>query len=254
MQAIPQTNANDIVEKLNGIQERGDYLDKNSFPWRSLKRDAENLIKIDAVSGWVALGMINSAAGDMDEAERCFERSDKLNPSITLQKNRAVSYLNLGEFTKASRIFSNVGSPETGDFFTSCAFGLQCGLFQTLRGFLDMAEKMNINMEMIPADIIRNSANILSRFNIDDASVSKHLDAVGAVFRQRKKINFYQPQVIPIDIDEVMTGVTMIFRVNCDPSEIFDYNLDLAQKEEEMNIQKHPAFDVVFALRTEEEE
>ena len=254
MNVAPQTNANEIIKRLNIIQEQGNYLDKKSLPWRSLKRDAEKLIKIDPVSGWVVLGMINSAAGDINETERCFAISNKLNPNITLLGNQFVSYLSLGEFTRAFEIFSVVGNPEAGIFPLTCEQGLQCGFFQTLCGFLDVAEKMNINLETVPTDFIKNSARILGRFNIDDISVARHLDAVGAVFRKRNKINFYPPQVIMTDMNDVMTGVTMIFRVECEPSEIFEYNLDLAEQEEEMNIQKHPAFDVVFAMKSRDEE
>jgi len=90
-------------------------------------------------------------------------------------------------------------------------------------------------------------AKILRGFNISDEDVAKHLDAAGVVLRDKKMLNIREPEILATDIEGEMIGVTMIIPIECDPSEVFSYNVALAKKEEEAGVRKHPAFDVVFA-------
>jgi hypothetical protein len=106
---------------------------------------------------------------------------------------------------------------------------------------------MELDMTNFPVEIAEKSASILRRVGISDEQVARHIDAAGSVLRDMRVFEAREPQIIASDVDNVMTGVTMVLYVKCDPAEVFSYNLALAQKEDELKVVKHPAFDVVFA-------
>lgn len=101
---------------------------------------------------------------------------------------------------------------------------------------------INLHVEMA-----EQSESILRRAGLSDLDIARHLDAAGSVLREMRVFEVQPPKIIATNVENVMTGVTMVLYIKCDPAEIFSYNVALAQKEEELNVVKHPAFDVVFA-------
>lgn len=102
-------------------------------------------------------------------------------------------------------------------------------------------------MTSFPVEMAEECASILRRAGLSDKDVARHIDAAGSVLREMRLCEVQQQQIIASNVENVMTGVTMVLYVKCDPAEIFSYNMALARKEEELNVVKHPAFDVVFA-------
>ena len=247
MNIAPQTLAADIVSELNVLQALGKHLDKQSFPWTKLKRAAEKLIHADAAEGWAALGLVHSIAGDIAEVDRCFGNSLKLRPDVNIRANMLASYAKLGFCTISVNMYSEIGSPEHGVFSHVFSFGMYRGAFQSAVHNIALARKMELDMADFAVEIAEKSAIILQRAGLSDESVARHLDAAGAVLREKCMFEVRQPEIIATDVENVLSGVTMVLYLKCDPEEIFSYNVALAQKEEELNVVKHPAFDVVFA-------
>ena len=247
MSIAPQTIENEIVNGLNLLQESGRFVSKDSLQWRKLERATRDLIKADAAKGWTVMGMVHASVGDINEAVDCFNKASNLWMDDTSIFNILGTYEKLGLYTTALKLYSEFGGPERGVFQEVFAFGMSKSAFQLTSRFIDAAKRVKIEMNESSIRSAEKSAKILRGFNISDEDVAKHLDAAGVVLRDKKMLNIREPEILATDIEGEMIGVTMIIPIECDPSEVFSYNVALAKKEEEAGVRKHPAFDVVFA-------
>ena len=237
----------DFVNEIDALFEAGHYASENSIQIAKLKRAAKNLINADATAGWTHLGMVYAVVGNESELKRCFRTARNLHPDQTDLVNMLTTYAYLGFCSVVVELYSEIGSPERGNFPTALMTGLSRGAFQTSASFIAVAKRLQIDMEGLPVTLAEKCAEILRRFDLSDAHVARHLDAAGAVLRERRVFEARIPEILASDVEGFMTGVTMVLYIKCEPSDIASFNFALAQKEYELKVVKHFAFDVVFA-------
>ena len=249
MQIAPQTKANEIIAELNEIRDKGHYLAKDQFVWKKLEREINQVKKIDPMTGWILSGMACSVAGDYNGVDYCFRNAFNLHPDTESCINMMTTYASLGLRTKVAELYRIFGNPENGYFSSTIHYGLGSGAFQKTAENINIALKMGLEMNGL-SEIIetaRSAAEILSRHNISDEVIAKHLDVAGQIFRDLNKFDLSLPQIL---VEKESRDIALFeLRVSCSPSELFFFNVALAKKEEEFCIIKNPVFDVVFSVK-----
>lgn len=246
MKLVPETRFGELIPKLNDVLGRGIYADPSSFEMRLLKRGCEEVRNVDPTRGWALLGSYHTLLGDFDESERCFSAALRLDTHPVLRGNYYATLSNLGYFSKAHQYFLEVGQPELGGLSVLNEYVRGMGSFQTAVAFNKAAQSKGITIERPLDEANVQAASVLAKAGITDEQTVRHMEAVGVVLRRHKLFFDEQVRVNVCDVDGVFVGVTSVVGVNKTAREVFDLNIELATVEDEMGIEKHPAFDVMF--------
>ena len=104
LSASRATKSEEIFETLSVIANSKEL---NELDVKKLEREADKLLKVDAVSAYTALGALASLRGDIEEAHSQHKRALKLSSrSAQALHNYAVSLAKLGEFAAAREAVS----------------------------------------------------------------------------------------------------------------------------------------------------
>ena len=246
MKLAPVPKHNQVNAKINAALESGAYNDPGSFEMRLLRRECEQVVKAEPFMGWALLGSFFSALGDVEEAERCFSASLKLRNDYVTHANYHTNLGNLGLFSKAHQYFVEHGRPEKGQFSMMLGFAQTMGSFQTAVAYAEEAEAMGIELQEQLSESCRKAACLLASEGVSDEQVALHLDVAGEVLRRRRMFYYDAPKIKVSAVKGVFVGVTCVLAVAGSSMEVFEMNMELAQLEREMDVVKHPAFDVIF--------
>ena len=112
-QPSPATTATELIRSLAALAEK---TDPSGFELKRLEREAEKLLKVNAVAGHTALGAAASLRGDAKEVHYRHRLAAKLaGESAETLHNYAASLTKLGEFTKALEIAHRAHSRAPAD-------------------------------------------------------------------------------------------------------------------------------------------
>jgi len=246
MKLAPQTRYAEIVDDLNAYLARDVYADAGSWEMRSLKRECERVRDIDAFEGWALLGSYYALVGNLAETERCFNASIALRADAMIYGNYYASLSNLGYFTKSHQFLVENGAPEFGRLSALNNYARRLGSFKTAVSFNEKADAMGLVLHESLPDEYFHAARILKQNNFTDEQVNRHLDAAGEVLRRHALFYHDQIRIDVTDMEGVFVGVTCILDISKNPKEVLELNIELAKVEEEMDVERHPVFDVVF--------
>ncbi|ENH6337782.1 hypothetical protein ABWH74_001078 [Burkholderia vietnamiensis] len=253
----PKSIANDLVDRINEMQNGGSHfvdtsrLDAQSRAWRLLMREVEKLFAVDAQSAWELTGMLEGLRGDRDATEAAFEKSLALGISTSNRLNHMVNRLNLGLFSLAQRVYSEVGAPEGGNFCQMVENGFKAGAVFRAHQFATRAQAMNLkwnDRDSLGRDLDEAVA-ILYSSGIDDEQIGRRLDLAGDILHRHRLKSRIRHSVINHPGDFV--GVTYRLHVPATPSETFNMNVELAEAETAAGIVSDSTFEVVFEAISE---
>jgi hypothetical protein len=246
MRIAAQTKFSDVIDAINALLYKGEYANRNDFAMRAILRECNRVRDAEPSLGWSLLGCYHSLLGEAEEVDRCFRASQDLGSIPVACDNYHTNLTNLGYFSRAHEFFRTRGHPEGGMFTRMASVAFTSGSIQTFSSFYEKAVAMNIEMPTLPvAKAIRASA-VLSAAGVTDEDITRHLDAAGVVLRRHRIFFEDEGEVEVADEPGLFNGVTCIFRLHRSAEEVFDLNMELALAEEEMAIEKSPAFDVLF--------
>jgi hypothetical protein len=246
MKIAANTKSDEVIDKLNTVLRTGKYASSSDFALRVIRRECEQVRSVDPARGWSLLGCYHSLLGEADEVDRCFKASQDLRNISIACDNYHTNLTNLGYFSRAHEFFKARATPESGMFSLMANVAFTSGSFQTFLAFYDGAMAMNMEMPVLPVERARRVAAVLSKAGVSDEQVTQHLDAAGVVLRKHKFFFADDGEIEVADEPGVFSGVTCIFRVNQSAEEVFELNMELSAAEDEMNVERSPAFDVLF--------
>ena len=109
----PATKAAALIEALATLAEEAE---PNNFKLRQLEREAEKLLKFDAVAGYTALGAVASLRGDIEAVHSRHGAALKLSgDSPETLHNYGASLAKVGEFTQALEVARRAHSRAPAD-------------------------------------------------------------------------------------------------------------------------------------------
>lgn len=248
--ANPATQAAEIIQELDAIiRAGGPYADPDEFTWRSLKRRAERVRDVDAVTGWGVLALLYAIAGDVEEMERCFRAAHALAPNDRMNTNNwIVMRTNLGRNSAALDLALKHATVESG--FFSERFGplVRAGGIQAAAERIKRAKEIGLNVERLGFEYLPQAAKILAEAGVEDQAIARQLEVAGRLLTETGQLHVGETIVDVNDEPDVYVGVTYILRVGMSSEAVFNMNVALAKAEQEAGIERHPAFDVSFAV------
>lgn len=241
-----QTKFSEVIDQINEVLSKGTYADPDDFALRAILRDCKRVRDVDPARGWGLLGCYYSVLGDAAEVDRCFRASQDLAHLNVVCENYHANLVNLGYFSRAHEFFKSRAHPKSGMFSGMGRVAFSSGSIHTFLSFYETAVAMNLEMPELPAAKAARAAAVLKKAGLSDEHATRHLDAAGAVLRRHKLFHEQDVRLEVADEPGVFMGVTCIFRLRRSAEEVFELNLELAAEEDEMMVDKSPAFDVLF--------
>ncbi|MES2007969.1 MAG: hypothetical protein V4468_03650 [Pseudomonadota bacterium] len=249
MNAVPLTKATEIIDRANAFARAGGpFASRDDLWWRSLKRQVDDVIKIDPGVGWSTYGTIMALVGDVEEMERGFRAALPFagaRPDIIT--NWLVNKSNLGYYSEALQLSIEYADPKTGYFTDRYPILVRAGGFSAASKFLVRAREMGIEIASLDPERIELAAQLLSRAELSDEDIARHLDIAGTLMREMGHLHVGNPIVDVQDVDGVFSGVTYVLNMRLGQEDVFELNCALADAEVEKGIKRHPYFDISFA-------
>lgn len=102
-----QTIASQYIERLNGYLKRGRHT-ISSFEFKLLEKEARNLLPVDAIQGYLALGSLFALQGDAEQSIQSHEAALRLSNDRMTLSNYATSMIAIGKFSQAKKILQDL--------------------------------------------------------------------------------------------------------------------------------------------------
>lgn len=109
---VPNSKGIDITERIEVLSKRNDI---SPFEVKSLQRDIDKLITVDAAEGYMLGGMLSAMIGKREESRSLHEKSLRLEYDVVGLFNYGVSMKKVGELTLAKSIFVKAAQAAPGD-------------------------------------------------------------------------------------------------------------------------------------------
>lgn len=200
-----KTIASDLKARIDAVLfGSATYLDPNGLPFRSLEREAHKLIGVDAVDGWLHLGMVHQLAGQIDEVARCTANLRKLRPGFWLIEDlEIVAYANVGLYSKSAAALAR---QPYDDFAVAGYHDLA-----VLVGALEWLRKGSEGMRLAEPDGAKDWLELaerirmtLHRNGISEQHLQAVLDVAGEVLRSRRLFHANTGPVVRCSGDAVL--------------------------------------------------
>ncbi|NGM88599.1 hypothetical protein G5B35_14910 [Parapusillimonas sp. SGNA-6] len=229
-QAQPATIYNEITDQINDLlRDNGRFLKESDLAIRALTAKCDQLVKIDAIRGWITYARIAQLCGNEERFRYCIRNASRLDPSEEWEGTNAVGLMNLGHFSESAVIFSKLVDPRTGNFSAIYPGALCSGAFFRVLECYNALPSMGIDMPSdFPLHIVEAAVETMRSAQVSDEAVSKFLDMAGKVLRDHKCMHAVGGPTAEITEVDASPILHLKFRLNLDPNEIADANFDLA--------------------------
>lgn len=227
----PVTKYNDITNEINAILERSTvYIDSSSFEARRLRRECDNLSKVDPAHGWICRARLEQLQGNEDEFRHAVRNAERLDRTGEWSQTLGVGLLNLHRYSEAQTVILNNLTPELGLFGSLYPFALNCGAYCAVdRNYRSLPEKGMPVPDTYPHEMISRIASYMAESDITDQDVSSFLDVAGDVLRRHSYMlasSSPHPSIVAMECESYLH-----FRYSLDlpPAQIASLNVELAE-------------------------
>lgn len=128
---VPNSKGEDITKRIEEISKRSDV---SPFEVKSLQRDIDNLMAVDAAEAYMLGGMLAAMTGNRAEAQALHEKSLRLKCDVVGLFNFGVSMKKVNNLSLAKELFSRADAISPGDLQVASH------RFQTMNFLLDYEE------------------------------------------------------------------------------------------------------------------
>lgn len=203
-----------------------------TFAWKSFWRECDRLQTVDALSAGLFKSALLAAAGRREEAEKQLDNVAVLGAPQEARIWRMGALSNLGYASEALSYAAEALTDRGGSSFVGVAFYvISAGGFQTIVDAIRVAtEKQEslVGLEKV-INLVRDTANVLSRLNLSDADVAAALSVAGELMRERHLTWLHKrPDIIVFDDAAQHLGVTLNYRVLAEVDDVVEMNWELA--------------------------
>lgn len=149
---VPNSKGQDITKRIEEISKRSEV---SPFEVKSLQRDIEKLMAVDAAEAYMLSGMLAAMTGKRADAQDLHEKSLRLKCDVVGLFNFGVSMKKVNNLTLAKELFSRADAASPGDLqvashrFQTMNFLLDYEEFEFVLGNLQKAHP-DINVQEIP--------------------------------------------------------------------------------------------------------
>lgn len=110
--SVPNSKGEEITVRIEALSKRSDI---TPFEVRSLKKDIEKLISVNAAEAYMLGGMLAAITGDYPESKELHEKSLRLAGDVVGYFNFGVSMKTVGDLTLAKKLFAKTAEMVPGD-------------------------------------------------------------------------------------------------------------------------------------------
>lgn len=110
--SVPNSKGEEITARIEALSKRSEV---TPFEVRSLKKDIEKLISVNAAEAYMLGGMLAAITGDYAESKELHEKSLRLVADVVGYFNFGVSMKTVGDLTLAKKMFDKTSELVPGD-------------------------------------------------------------------------------------------------------------------------------------------
>lgn len=212
----------------------------NPFTFKRLQREANGLLKVDALSAYQILGVLSGFAGHIAEIRKNYERALQL-ATTSLKKsealyNYAASLSYVGYFAESVEFIDQAQTLVTiPDFrlLDSVQMYSRAGLFHRAKQHIDKIELLDKELSKVIFSIMQ----FMDKHAVHDESYQKLLEIAVSVLHQHQFFNFHSRNiVIGFAEDDNSRWFRYVIKVNRPVGEIVEMKYELACQLAEMDL------------------
>lgn len=110
--SVPNSKGEELTARIEALSKRSDI---TPFEVRSLKKDIEKLMSVNAAEAYMLGGMLAAITGDYAESKELHEKSLRLVGDVVGYFNFGVSMKTIGDLTLAKKMFAKAAEMVPGD-------------------------------------------------------------------------------------------------------------------------------------------
>lgn len=255
--ATPQPASAQVIDGVNHLRQSGRILGERDWDIVRLLRDAERVVKVSPMKGWVAKACVLSLTGNAEKTDAAFHNARMLASSVPERvevcANWIVASEMLGRFDVATSLLDEIMSPQSGPSSAVFRSAATTGHLGKAAQYVQFWQQQNQPMDQALADKAILAARVLEREGISDAEVTQQLEVATGVLVRRGLVSVpYMQGAMAGEVFRVMDvpgefqGVVYALRVKVSPEEAMDLNIDFAVAKDEIGIAERAGLTVAF--------
>lgn len=247
----PATIQDRVISEINLRLATGRPIGECDIFWlNSISIDANKLLKVEAVSGYIALAGLAQLQLNEDEAREKIKCATNLRCDPYTLSQKFVILSNFGYFSEVLPLIDMALMPGDGYFIEHYHAIYGAGAFQKLLSFQDKAASMKIDLGGLPTDVLKKAANILNSASISDEKAASIMDIAGAMLRDNKLIAAGDVDLAVDDDFGHLPVVFLTIPINVDSDVAADMTFELCEKILSQDPQYSPSFNVGFRAKS----
>lgn len=198
---VAVTTSSKLTAETNAvILSLGPYLSSDDPRVMRWFREADKLVKANAVEAWRFRAIVNQLIGDVEQARYCIDNAINLNRNDPIMlETKCVILSNLGEFSEAQEAYERSGSPRLGLYPKGVLNGKNCGATRQIAQYIEEARKLNLEVSSLEPVEIEAAARLMEKHGFSDSDVGRVLDVAGEILRECKVMFLGQIEVFSFD-------------------------------------------------------
>lgn len=225
----PETAASKLIDRANLLLREND---RNLFTLTSIKKDAQSLLKADAFSAYLVLGIAASLERNIEAARDYHAKAIKLCDNYISNFNFGASLDNLGEasealvyYEKAVRLQpENLGALDklVNSAMSACRFRYALSL-------IDTWDKLNPEHPHQARSFAERIISILESRRVSDEESARMRMIATTCMLEKEKPSSFEASHIRILEDESAEWIDYFIEVNKNVTEVTDMNCNFAE-------------------------
>lgn len=231
MPAFAATTAPELWEQVNRLAVSTTEYTGLTMEMRQLLRRIDALKNADAGQAFLLQATVFQLVGNLDEMLDALRKARALVGPLEFAKCSVATYLNAGLYSQAQKEARISSNPINGAFSASIKHALMSGLFKTLTNYLEVADKLKLDVDEATRDQIAQANAIAEHYDLSEEIIAALLNEVGEVFRANRMIYFGEPTLTIWGFDkfeDVEPHISFDYLIDRDASNVANMREQLA--------------------------
>lgn len=171
---VPDSKGSDITKRIEKLSKRSDI---SPFEVKSLQKEIDRLMTVDAAEAYMLGGMLAAMTGDLDNSKALHEKSLRLECDVVGLFNFGVSMKKVSNFTLALELFAKAAELSPGEFEIATHRLQTMSFLLDFTGFSCVFDELvkthpGKNVQEMPA--VLNAQGIMESLNALDISIDEY--------------------------------------------------------------------------------
>lgn len=234
---VPKSLSTELYQRFSQLHWWGQMIDSDSDEYRTLEREARKLIQTQPADGYDALGTLCVLSGDQNGMRSNYENAIRLSGNLDHRSNYAISLINLGFFSEATKFMGYMEKPEKGFLELGIILNVECARFRRASHLVNQWNTLHPEDIRDPGSLPR-AAKMVEKANIAEDAFLPSLDNIGKVLRDHR-LFFNGEPLVDVVSEGSLEEIAFRFLVVAPPQVVVDLETKMIDRLFESGFDRH---------------